>query len=177
MDATLSWKSVSGAKEYMVSVNGYGYITTKSTTCVVKNLSPMTCYEFGVAPMGESVQGTTVEVSAETDDTPSPTNIRYSVNGDTITFSWNKVDGAELYQFIEGYKVVAVCYDNGCVLEGVDMTQDHTFYVRACVDGNYSNKADGAIVVMATEDVPDEIVEEIPDTEEVPDEEITEAVD
>ncbi|MBQ9875119.1 MAG: hypothetical protein IJM30_11735, partial [Thermoguttaceae bacterium] len=102
---TVTWDAVEGAELYAVLL-GDIQDTTSETSYTFTGLDVNTAYDFSVQATGEGAyasEAATLEVQTEDyAQLAAPTNLAYTATTDSITVTWDAVEGAELYAVLLG---------------------------------------------------------------------------
>jgi len=90
-----------------------------------------------------------LDTGTETSSKPqTPANIKASSTTTSVTLSWSPVAGAESYYInstVSSLKRGVTT--TSCTIDGLTSNTEYTFYVQSIVDGKYSAKLDGKVVV------------------------------
>ena len=132
---TLSWGAVSGASSYDVLVNGKVYNVT-DTSLTVTGLNPNTSYSYQVRVRNEDgVSSYSAAKTAKTTPNP-PLSATATATQNSVTISWNAVNGATSYDVLFNGKEYRVT-GTSKTITGLTAGTSYTYSVR-------SNSADGS---------------------------------
>ena len=134
-----TWDAVEGASFYQIEVDGSKpWGKTTENTFTKKGLLPNTEHTFRVRVVrGDSVSEWSDIVKRRTQKLPPPSKITVkSIAWDSITFTWDAVEGASFYQIeVDVSKFLSRSSTNTFTKIGLLPNTEHTFRVRT-VRGN-----------------------------------------
>lgn len=154
---TISWKKIKKIAGYRVYQKAVGakkfkYVdSTKATTFTVDELSPDTDYEFRVRVYirnedGDKEYGPYCEVFTAKTKLSKPANLAFvKATADSITVSWDKVEGAKNYKVVygisgkDGYKTAGTTTDTTLKIENLSSEHRYKIKVMARKEGNRSS--------------------------------------
>ncbi|MBX9388437.1 fibronectin type III domain-containing protein [Streptomonospora nanhaiensis] len=110
--ATVSWDAVEGAVDYQVTASSSSGSavpaprTTGSASAEITGLEPGGSYTFTVVARGEGgVSGepsSSQEITMPEEELGAPASVTWQASGDTVTVSWDAVEGAAEYRVTPG---------------------------------------------------------------------------
>lgn len=153
---TISWKKIKGADGYKIykkDADGKfkAVKSTSKTTCTVKNLSPNTKYEFRIKAYTRLEDnskdfGKSCETFSCKTKLCAPQNLAYkSATTDSITITWDTVEGAEYYKVVygiageSGYTVAGTPTKNTIKIKGLNGKNRYKIKIAAKCKGNTSS--------------------------------------
>lgn len=153
---TISWKKIEGADGYKIykkDTDGKfkGVKSTSKTTYTVKNLSPNTKYEFRIKAYTRSEDnskdfGKSCKTFSRKTKLCAPENLAYkSAATNSITITWDKVEGAEYYKVVygiagkDGYTVAGNPTKNTIKIKGLNGKNRYKIKIAAKCKGNTSS--------------------------------------
>ncbi|MBQ9874769.1 MAG: hypothetical protein IJM30_09925, partial [Thermoguttaceae bacterium] len=152
---TLTWDAVEGATGYTIYFDAGGEYTTTDTTYTIGNLSVNSEYSVAVVATGENVYASQpAALTASTEDyaqLATPTNLAYTATTDSITVTWDAVEGAELYTVCLG-DIQDTIAETSYTFTGLEAGTAYEFEVQATADGAYASEA--ATLIVETEAEP-----------------------
>ncbi|MBP1578853.1 MAG: leucine-rich repeat protein [Oscillospiraceae bacterium] len=154
---TLTWDKVTNATKYVV----YSYVDGKYAqlgTCtansyVAKNLTNGKRYGFYVKALvnGAWSDWSTADLVYATPNGPTkPQNVKATAGNGEVTITWNTVAGASkyvVYRYADGkYAQLGTCTANKYVATGLTNGKEYGFYVKALVNGAWSDWSEDDLV-------------------------------
>ena len=140
--ATIKWTGDAKAKKYSVYCGDEKVAETTEKSFTVTGLTPKTKYAFSVQAHRDSLNSTRSGVyEVTTTSVPVPKNIRTAGTWDSITLSWDAVEGADGYQvFMESPKVKEKCTATSYTFTGLEANKKYKMNVCAYINDSYSDK-------------------------------------
>ena len=131
---TASWKPVSGAIDYIISVDGVEYSTGTTPSFIHNNLQPETTHTYkvrvknagGTGPWSEVVQATTLPNPPET-----PVITETNTTQSAITISWDAVAKATGYEIEADGNIIDTGSKTTYTAEGLEPDTNHKYRVRS----------------------------------------------
>ncbi len=144
---TLSWEAVSGATSYDVLFSGINY-NVAGTSKTISGLTPGTSYTYAIRANnagGSSTYGATQTITTLGKVPAVPASVKKAATEDSITISWDAVNGATGYDILFNGTLYSVTGTSKTVT-GLSPNTSYTCQVRA-------KDADGPGAYSATQTV------------------------
>jgi hypothetical protein len=128
----LSWNPVVNAIGYDVDVNGLVTDNGTEASCLFSTLTSNTQYIYRVRARAiNKVSEWSEYKPVMTYALPTPTNLMTIASGDTVSITWNGVEGAESYDLDIDGQVIPEITSIPYVHPGLDLNSQHLYKVRA----------------------------------------------
>lgn len=145
--ATVKWDAVAKAKKYAVYCGEEKLAETTKTSYTATDLTPKTDYVFRVEAIRDSITSArSGSYAITTTSVPTPKNITAEGGWDSVTLSWDPVEGAEGYYIRSDEtdlkeRVTLTSF----TATGLEPNARYTFYVQAYLKKTYSTLTAGQI--------------------------------
>ena len=144
---SILWDPVEGAKSYLVEVDGDEVFWRPGTsnTFTKRGFLPDTEHTFRVLTIHEKVMSEWSNVArGRTQIFSAPSNVKImSVGSDSITLTWDAVEGASYYQIeVDESRSLDVSSINSFAKRGLLPDTGHSFRVRVVKEGKVSEWSD-----------------------------------
>ncbi len=139
---TITWDAVSGADDYVIEVDGV-LIDLGSTTKYIDNdLPPNTIHTYRIMVKNEIVDGEWSISYTQLSAPAIPKNLKAEATTNSITITWNLVDGATSYDILVDGNLMENLLRPTYTLKGLGPNTFHTFKVRSVNEGGNSEWTD-----------------------------------
>lgn len=161
---SITWNAITGATNYEVMADGNVFQVDNVYSFTLNNLSPNSKHIFTVRAKNTKTSSAWSESLVKSTLVGVPQNIMTQANSDTITITWDIVDGAVNYEiYIDKSQVISTS-KNEYKLTGLLPNSIHTFSIRASNGDGYSEWSVEKIQMCAPE-IPKELkADALPDS-------------
>lgn len=151
--AVVTWQAVQGATGYRVYLDGGSALSVAGTSCTLSGLRARSSHTVAVSAVNQYGEGPKSQaVSFTSGAVPKPIGLMASVGDETVTLSWQPVQGVVAFRVYQDGNLVQTLNTYSWTAKGLTNGQQYGFSVTA-IDGA-GNESDPATVSASPQPPP-----------------------